>query len=154
MVINKQIKRQIFKNKFQYLGLILIILLSAFCFTLFELLGNNFENVINDYSKNYVQEDLSFNSNKKIENLQKIEKEFNLKIEENNSFDYSFENKTLRLFNYNKKVNLPAVFNNYNLVNDNDILVDKQFFDSNNYKIDQKIIIENKEFLIKGTVSG
>ena len=89
MVINKRIKRVFLENKAQYIGAVLLIVLSCFLFTNLILVSNNLTRLMNEYEKDYVQEDASFTTDKSIGNLPGLESASDAIIEEGKSFDYA-----------------------------------------------------------------
>ena len=151
MVINKRIKRVLLENKVQYIGSILLIIFSCFMFTLMSQFAMNFERLANEYKIGYVQEDASFTTSKAIDNLQEVEQASNAIIEEGNSFDYKIsEDKSLRIFSQNEKINIPSIIDGKGLSQSGDIIITPTFADANKYKIGDEITIFDKTFTISG----
>jgi len=153
MVINKKIKRTMLESKSQYLGSLALIIISCLLFTMFNLLSDNLGNITSSFGKDYMQEDASFMTDKKINNIAEIEAKFNMKVEEGRSFDYSLsKEKVLRVFSENTKVNIPAIIKGKTL-SGNDILVDPAYAKANKLKIGDSLKVYNKNFKISGFMS-
>jgi len=158
MIINRKIKRTMIENKSQYLGSLLLIIISCLMYTMFNQLTSNLTVIKSSFEKNYVQEDSSFIIDKKLVNLSKLESKFNIIIEETGTFDYSLskdkkENgKTLRVFSENKKVNIPAIIEGTNL-GAWDILIDPAYAKANNIKMNDNIKIYGRIFKVSGIMS-
>ncbi|MBE6069110.1 MAG: FtsX-like permease family protein [Clostridium lundense] len=153
MIINKKIKRTMLESKSQYLGSLVLIIISCLLFTMFNLLSYNLENLTSSFEKNYIQEDANFITNKKLINIPEIESKFNMKIEEVSSFDYSIsKDKTLRVFSENTKINIPAIIRGETL-SGNYILIDPSYAKANNLKIGDDIELYDKAFKISGFMS-
>lgn len=82
MVINRRIKRVFLENKAQYIGAVLLIVLSCFLFTNLILVSNNLTRLMNEYEKDYVQEDASFTTDRSIGNSPELESASDAIIEE------------------------------------------------------------------------
>lgn len=153
MVINRKIKRTMMESKSQYVGSLVLIILSCVLFTLFNLLSVNLSGLTTSFEKNYKQEDASFIADKKINNIDALESKFNMSMEETKFLDYSVSNdKTLRIFRENSKVDLPAVIEGKPLSRNN-ILIDPAYAKANKLNIGDSIDIYNNKFSICGFVS-
>lgn len=151
MVINKRIRRVLFENKAQYIGSILLVVLSCFLFTTLVLVSSNLMRLMNDYEKAYIQEDASFTTVKSIDDIQGLESEAEAVIEESKTFDFTLsEGKTLRVFSKNDKINLPAIVGGKELNGNGGILLNKTFAATQNYKIGDVLTIQNKPFTVVG----
>lgn len=153
MIINKKIKRTMLESKSQYLGSLLLIIFSCLLFTMFNLVSVNLSGLLSSFEKDYKQEDATFMTSKKLSNLESLEAKFNMSLEETKSFDYSIsENKTLRIFRENTKVNIPAIIEGKNLSNGG-ILIDPSYAKSNKLNIGGNIKLYNQNFTISGFMS-
>lgn len=151
MVINKRIKRVFLENKAQYIGDVLLIVLSCFLFTNLILVSNNLTRLMNEYEKDYVQEDASFTTDKSIGNLPGLESASDAIIEEGKSFDYALsEGSTLRVFTKNDKINIPAIIEGNELKGSGEILLNPAFAATQNYKIGDVLTILGKPFTVAG----
>jgi putative ABC transport system permease protein len=153
MIINKKIKRTMLESKSQYLGSLVLIVLSCLLFTMFNLLSLNMAGLSSSFGNDYIQEDANFIADKKLNNTVAMEAKFNMSIEETKSVDYSVsEDKTLRIFSENTKVNIPAIIEGKPLSSGN-ILIDPSYAKANKLKIGDSIKIYNKNFTISGFMS-
>lgn len=153
MIINRKIKRTMQESKSQYLGSVLLIIISCLLYTMLNQLSSNMLDMTSSFEKNYIQEDASFVTGSKLSNLQELESKFNARIEESATFDYEVsKDKTLRIFSQNTKVNIPAIIQGKNL-SGNDILIDPAFAKANALKIGNEIQILDKSFKIAGFMS-
>ncbi|HEX7715561.1 MAG TPA: FtsX-like permease family protein [Bacillota bacterium] len=151
MVINKRIKRVYLANKAQYIGAVLLIVLSCFLFTNLVLVSNNLTRLMNEYEKDYVQEDASFTTDKSMDNLPELESASDAIIEEGKSFDYALsEGSTLRVFTKNDKINIPAIIEGNELNGSGEILLNPAFAVAHRYKIGDVLTILDKPFTVAG----
>jgi len=154
MVINKRIKRVFLENKAQYIGCIVLIILSSFIFTTMSQFADNFERLANEFQVGYLQEDATFTTDKTIDNLQELESTANVMIEEGKTFEYALsEEKTLRIFSKNDRINIPAIIDGKELSGSGEILINPYFADAHNYKIGDEIRILDKSFTIAGIMA-
>jgi putative ABC transport system permease protein len=153
MVINKKIKRTMMGNKSQYIGSLLLIIISCILYTMFNQLTSNLINISSSFEKNYIQEDANFIADKKIINIQELQSKFNMIIEETGTFDYPVsEGKTLRIFTKNTKVNIPAIIEGKGLKTGG-ILIDPAYAKANKIKIGDNIKIYNENLNVSGFMS-
>lgn len=158
VVINRKIIRTMRENKSQYIGSLLLIILSCLMYTLLNQVSGSLKNIEESFRKNYVQEDASFVIDKEISNIQNVESRFNLIMEKTGVFDYSLtrdkdnNDRVLRVFSENKKVNIPAVVKGKS-PEAWDILVDPAFAKANNIKIGDNVKIYSKTFEVCGFLS-
>jgi putative ABC transport system permease protein len=153
MVINKKIKRTMMESKSQYLGSLVLIIISCLSFTMFNLLSDNLVNIMSSFEEKYVQEDANLMIDKRLSNVSDIEAKFNMKIEEGNTFDYSVSNgKVLRIFSENTKINIPAIIEGKAL-SGNNIIIDPAYAKANKLKIGDNVQIKDKSFKISGFMS-
>ena len=158
MVINRKIIRTMLENKSQYLGSLLLIITSCLLYTMFNQVAGSLKNIEESFIKNYVQEDASFVIDNELVNIQNLESRFNMIMEKTGSFDYSLTRDTdnndrvLRVFSENKKVNIPAITKGESL-GAWGILIDPAFAKANNIKIGDNVKIYSKTFKVSGFVS-
>lgn len=153
MVINRKIKRTMFENKSQYVGSLVLIIISCLLYTMFNQLAVNMSNMTSSFEKNYAQEDASFTIDKNLNDIKSLEDKFNMKIEKAASFDYDISNnKTLRVFSENTKVDIPAIMKGEKLQSGY-ILIDPAFANANKLKIGDSIKVYGQSFKISGFMS-
>ena len=153
MVINKKIKRTMLESKSQYFGSLALIIISCLLYTMFNMLSYNLANITSSFGENYKQEDANFMTDKPLTNLSEIETRFNISIEEGGSFDYSVsEDKVIRVFTENSKINIPAIIKGKAL-SGSDILIDPAYAKANKLNLGDDIKIYDKTLKISGFMS-
>lgn len=153
MVINRKISRTMLENKSQYLGSLVLIIISCLLFTMMTQLAGNMTALTDAFEKDYIQDDASFATADRLDNIDELESMSGARIEEGASFDYQVsEGKTLRIFRQNIKVDLPAVIEGKNL-SCGDILVDPAFAKANGLGIGDGLKVLDKTFKIAGYMS-
>ncbi len=153
MVINKKIKRTILESKSQYFGSLALIIISCLLFAMFNLLSINLANITSSFEKNYVQEDANLTANKKLNNIPEVESKFNMLVEEGSTIDYPVSNnKVLRVFSENTKINRPAIIEGKAL-GAHDILLDPAYAKANKLNVGDSLTIFDKTFKISGFMS-
>ena len=90
-----------------------LIILSVFLFVSLTLTAQNLRYNKDLYVKNNVQEDLAFHTVNRVEDISKIEYKYDLKMQETLVKEYKYDEKTVRLFTPNEKVNITAVLERY-----------------------------------------
>lgn len=154
MVINQRIKRVFLENKAQYIGSILLIILSCFTFTLMTHFAANYNRLNSEFADRYTQEDATFTTDKPIEDLPELQSAANAVIEEGRTFDYNLPGeKKLRVFSQNKSINLPAVTGGKGLSKSGDILIHPLFAAANDFKLGDRIKLSDKTFTVVGLVA-
>ena len=150
MVLNRRIKRVLFENFAQYAGSMVLIILSCMMFTGMVLVGSNLTSLGQEFETSSVQEDASFTTSTRIENLAEIELAADAVIEETRTFDYALaEGVTLRVFSQNEKINLPAVVEGAPL-RGGELLLNPVFAKTQGYKIGSVITLFDRPFTIAG----
>lgn len=141
------------ESKSQYLGSFVLIVLSCLLFTMFNLLSINMSSLSSSFEKDFNQEDANFMIDKKLNNIEYLESEYNMSIEETKSVDYALsEDKTLRIFSQNTKVNIPAIIESRPSGSGN-ILIDPAFAKANKINIGDSLKVYNKVFTVSGFMS-
>lgn len=141
------------ESKSQYLGSLVLIVLSCLLFTMFNLLSINMTGLSSSFEKDYNQEDANFMTDKSLNNIEDLESRFNMSIEETMTVDYPVStDKTLRIFSQNTKVNIPAIIEGKAL-SSGDILIDPSYAKANKLKIGDSIKIYDKDFTVSGFMS-
>lgn len=153
MVINKKIKRTIFENKSQYIGSLILIIISCVLFTMLNQLVENMSHMTNAFEKDYIQEDASFTAYTALDNIEDLEFKYNAKIEQSSVIDYAIKDgQDLRIFSESTKVNIPAIIEGHTL-NIGEILLNPAYGKANNLKVGDQITISNNEFKVAGYMS-
>ncbi|MFC5649724.1 hypothetical protein ACFPYJ_11445 [Paenibacillus solisilvae] len=153
MVINKKVRRTMLESKAQYFGSLVLIAISCMLYTLFNQLGAITSDGASAFEKDYVQEDASFITDKKLNNIPELESQFGMIIEEGESFDYAVtKEKTLRVFAETTKVNKYAVIKGRTL-SGSDMLLDPAYAKANDIKIGDTVSVRDHQFTVSGFMS-
>lgn len=154
MALNKRIRRVFLEHKAQYIGSIVLIILSSYMFSMMNQFASNFGRLVDEFQVNYVQEDATFATASPIGNIQELESKTDALIEEVLSLDFTLANgQTLRLFSQSEKINIPAILEGTNLNDSGDILLGQYFATANGYKIGDTIQIWDQSFTVVGFMS-
>lgn len=153
MVLRKRVWRIIKENKGRYIGIVILILLGSFYFTAATGVANNLEKLVVGFAEEYMQEDLTFLTDKPIEDIAALEVESDALIEAYRQYDVKLPNGELRLLNPSSKINIPAVLSGRDLENPGDILLDPYFCQTQGLKVGGQIELNGKTFNIVGTMA-
>ncbi|MCU9811485.1 hypothetical protein [Paraclostridium sp. AKS81] len=149
MKLNKSILRVMKENMGKYLGMLYMLILSVFLFVALNLTAQNLRYNKDEYVTKNVQEDLEFYTLNQINDINKLEDKFNLKMDETIVKEYKENGKTLRLFTPNEKVNITAVLEG-SMPKVGEIALDPQFAKSNKLKIGDNYRIGDFYYKISG----
>ncbi len=152
MVINKKIMRTMLENRSSYLGSLVLIIISCLLFTMMTQLSGNMAALTDAFEKDCVQNDASFATAGRLDNLRELESRFGARIEEGASFDAVSGDKTLRIFRQNTKVDIPAIIEGKN-PSGGDILLDPSYAKANGLKIGDGLQVFDNTFKISGFMS-
>ncbi|WP_223067310.1 ABC transporter permease [Paenibacillus caui] len=153
MVIHKRITRTMLDNKAQYLGSLVLILISCLLYTMFNQLSVNMDHITSSFETQYVQEDASFVTDKALTNIPELESKFGVVIDKGGVFDYAVStDQSLRIFAENDKVNLYALIEGRAL-SGGDILLDPAYAKAHHIKVGDSIRVEGKDFTVSGFMS-
>jgi putative ABC transport system permease protein len=153
MILNKKIKRTMLESKSQYLGSLTLIVFSCLLFTMFSLVSVNLTEIFSSFTNDYKQEDASFMTSRKIEDISSLETKFNMSMEETYTLDYQVsDGKVLRIFSEGEKVNMPAITEGKALTSGG-ILIDPAYAKANKLEIGDSIKIYGKAFTVSGFMS-
>jgi len=153
MALQKRVWRILNENKGRYIGIVILILLGSFYFIAATGIANNLEKMVVGFAGEYRQEDLTFSSDRPIEDIAALEGETGAQIEAYRQYDIKVPDGELRLLSPGMKVNLPAVTSGRGLENPGDILLDPSFLKNHGLKIGGQIALNGKTFNIVGTMA-
>lgn len=142
--------RVIWRNKSQFIGIILLTFLAALAYVLFNLLVVEVNVNYHDFIKRTNQEDFHFITTKPLD-LEKVQSDYGIQLEERESWDYEFDNKTIRFFEISSKVNKPDITEG-RLPESGEVALDPNFLQSNKLKVGDSIDIKGSKFKISGIV--
>src|SRR5579859_7650894 len=129
MVLRKRIWRILRENKGRYIGIVLLILIGSFYFTAATGVAGSLEKQVVDFAETNRQEDLTFSTDKAIQDIPALESESGAAIEAYQQLDVKLLNEQgeLRLLTPTSKINIPAVLSGQKLEHPGDILLDPSF---------------------------
>lgn len=153
MTLQKRIWRIIKENKGRYIGIVILILLGSFYFTAATGIANNLEKMVIGFAEEYRQEDLTFSTDKPIEDIVALESESGALIEAYRQFDVKLPDGELRLLSPSSKINIPAILSGRALENPGDILLDPYFCRTQGLNIGGQIELNGKTFNIVGIIA-
>lgn len=143
--------RIINRNRSQFLGIILLVFLASFAYSLFSILIANVDLNYKRFVNSSNQETFHFITLKPVDVLS-VSSQFGIELEERYSWDYDFGDRTLRIFNISQKVNKPLISEG-TLPNPGEIAIDPNFAGKNNLKVGDEFKIGEKGFRISGFVN-
>ncbi|MGY0374149.1 ABC transporter permease [Clostridium sp. JNZ J1-5] len=154
MVLDNRIKRVLSEHKGQYIGSIMLVILSCMLFTSFNLTFKNTNDNMDSFIEKNILSDATAVFQKPIENISEIENKFNTKVEERKQFDYKLKNSTtLRVFSKSSKINIPYITEGSDIQGENEILLDPSFAKFHNIKLRDTIKLSPYEFKVVGFMS-
>lgn len=153
MALQKRVWRILNANKGPYIGIVILILLGSFYFIAATGIANNLEKMVVGLAEEYKQEDLTFSTDKPIEDVAALEGASGTQIEAYRQYDVKLPDGELRLLSRSTKVNLPAVTSGRGLENPGEILLDPSFLKMRGLRIGGQIKLNSKTFNIVGTVA-
>ena len=153
MALRKRVWRIIKENKGRYIGIVILILLGSFYFIAATGIANNLEKMVVGFAEEYRQEDLTFSTDKPIEDIAALEGESGALIEAYRQHDVKLLNGELRLLSLSSKINIPAVLSGRGLEDPGDILLDPYFYKTQGLNIGGQIELNGKTFNIVGTMA-
>ncbi len=154
MVLKKRAWRTIRERPLRYLGIFILILLGSYTFVTASGLARNLAVLVNTFTEEHRQEDLSFRTSQPIPDQAALENAAGAVIEEYLSYDTALtETLTLRLLSATERVNIPALTEGEMLSGPNQILVDPAFAVANGYPIGSRINLEGENYTVTGFVS-
>ena len=149
-MLNKIPIRVVWRNKSQFIGIILLTFLAALAFVLFNLMISEVNLNYSEFIKRTNQEYFNFITSKPID-VKKIQSEYGIQLEERLSWDYEFNNKTIRFFEISSKVNKPYITEG-RLPGPKEVALDPNYVQANNLKVGDVIKIKGERFKISGIV--
>lgn len=154
MVINKMIKRTIFEYKSQYIGSIILIIISCMLYSSFNIAMSDVQDNLNIFRINNKLEDANFIIQNPITNINQLEKKYDLTLEERKSVDYTNEDKSvLRILESTNKIDKYAVISGKPIIGENEILIDKAYAGAHSLAINGQLKINAITFKIVGYMS-
>ena len=114
--------------------------------------GNTLKSAVNQFFDDNQVEDAEFTLYQPMgdQDIQDFEKDYGVLIEENRYKNMELEDATIRVFQQTEKVNKYEVIEGTDVQSAQDILITKNFAESNDYKIGDTISLGGEDFKICG----
>ncbi len=151
MILNKRIRRVLFQNKMQYIGLIFLVALSISLYSIFGSLASNFNEATDTYNNKTNIEDAKFLTLKEVD-INKIEDMFNVSLEKRYEVDVDFKESTIRLIELTDEINKPLIIEG-RMIKEGEIALNPAYAKANKIKIGDEISLGGYEYLVSGFVS-
>src|SRR5512139_2940733 len=97
MALRKRVWRIVKENKGRYIGIVILILLGSFYFIAATGISNNLENMVVGFAEEYRQEDVTFSTDKPIEDIAALERASGALMEAYRQYDVKLPDGELRL---------------------------------------------------------
>jgi putative ABC transport system permease protein len=154
MALERRIGRIIKENKWRYAGVVVLILVGSFYFTAATGVSGSLEKMVRGFAEKNRQEDLTFQTDRPLENIPALEGETGALIEPYRQCDIRLPSGELRLLSASSKINIPHILSGRGLENPGDILLDPVFCQTQGLQIGGQIGLNGKTFTIAGTVAA
>lgn len=152
MVIRKKIIRNMMEHKITYGISILLLILSCMLFTMFNLTVTCVKSEVQQYKEECNVEDIFFQTNLKIQNLDMLESEYDLQIEKEEWKDIETDNGiNIRVYKKREKINKHKIYSGKDLKQDGEIIINPEFYENNSIDFGQKIKLDDKRYTVVGT---
>lgn len=153
MALQKRVWRILMENKGRYIGIVVLILLGSFYFIAATGVSGNLEKMVVGFAEENRQEDLTFSTDRPIEDLAALEAQSGAEIEAYRQYDVKLSNGELRLLSPGVKINRPAVLSGRGLEKPGDILLDPKFAQMHGLAAGDAIELNGKTFQVVGTMA-
>jgi putative ABC transport system permease protein len=151
MALHQRVGRILKESKGRYIGIVILILLGSFYFTVATGVSGNLEKMVVGFAKQYQQEDLTFSTDRPIEDLAALERQSGARIEAYRQYDVQLPGGELRLLSPGAQINIPAVISGRGLENPGDLLLDPKFAQARGLKTGDSIQLDGKTFHVVGS---
>ncbi len=155
MKLNRRVKRIFLEHKSSYIGMILLIIISTSCFLGFKTATLSVTKNVKDNRISHHLEDANFTLAIPLSDtdVKKYEKNYSVKLQENQyiELENGYNKAVLKIIPEAQKINTPKLYDGSYLKNQNDILVDRYFFQAQNLKFGDKINLYDNEYTVCGT---
>lgn len=146
--LDKRIFRDLKSNIGKYIALFILLTATIAFGSAFLIVADSVEKNLKDNQINCNMEDGNFT-------LQEEHDFANSKYEIEENFYINLEsNYTLRVYKTREKINKLSLFDGHMPIEENEIVLDRAFANSNNFKINDKIRFEKNEFTVVGIISA
>ncbi|QAS54270.1 ABC transporter permease [Halobacillus litoralis] len=155
MILKKTIRRTLKDKKFQYAGVIVLLMLAVMLYVSLSMAITTLEERNEQFSEEYKQESFHFVTGEEVpeSHLSSWEEQFSLTLEKRRYTDLSLgEERILRLFSITDEVNLPYISEGDMPDQEGEIAISKVFADKHGYELGDAIDHAGYEATITGYV--
>lgn len=154
MALRKRIWRILLAHKGRYIGILILIFLGSFAFIAMRGVGENYARLVSSFAEGNLQEDLSFSTDRPLENIAALEQAYGAAIEPYRYRDVALPaGGELRLITPGHRVNLPAVTSGRGLQGPGEILTDPFFLTNHGLGVGDSVRLGSGDFEIVGTMA-
>ncbi|KGP93316.1 hypothetical protein N780_13300 [Pontibacillus chungwhensis BH030062] len=154
MILRKSILRQFKEKKFQYFGVIILLMLSIMLYVSMSMGISTLDNRNDQFKEEFMQEDFHMILANKLssDQLEKWEKEYNLSLEERLYGDVSYKDSdtTLRLFSKTTEINIPYASKGKLPEEAGEVALSPVFAKAHNIAVGDEIDINNRTLQVTG----
>ncbi|WP_226582824.1 ABC transporter permease [Halobacillus litoralis] len=154
MTLKKSIFRTLKENKFQYAGVIVLLVLAVMLYISLSMAITTLEERNKHFASDYKQESFHFITGKKLsyDQLSAWEDKFDITLEQRTYKDLSLDETTLRLFSKTEQVNIPYVAEGTVPEEEGEIAISRVYAERNGYHVGDKIDIGSLKAEVTGFV--
>ncbi|MCA0982832.1 ABC transporter permease [Halobacillus yeomjeoni] len=155
MILRKSILRTIKEKKFQYIGVVFLLVLAVTLYTSLSMAISTLDQRNRIFKNDYKQETFHFMTREPLKNsqLQELESEYDVTLEERRFQDLDIDqDAVLRLFNTSEEVNVPFVSQGVMPQGKNEIALAKVFAEQHGYEIGDSITLAGTKAEVTGYV--
>lgn len=152
MTLNKRLGVLFKRKSAQIIGCIVLCMISVAFLIICTEAGKALETTLANFTEEANVEDANFSTVKEISNddITKIEKDYNVKLEKMSFIDIDYNDTTLRTFCVTDKINGYALKEGSDLTAEGDILINDFYAENNDITIGDTVKLNGSEFKIVG----
>ncbi|MYL19692.1 FtsX-like permease family protein [Halobacillus litoralis] len=154
MILKKSMIRTLKENKFQYAGVILLLLLAVTLYVSLSMAVTTLEERNARFTEDYKQETLHFVPSERIDasKLEEWEETFDITLETRSYYDADLDGSVLRVFSQTEEINRPYIAEGSNPEDDGEIAVSSVFAEKNDLHIGDTLEISGEPVEVTGFV--
>ncbi|HEU4965733.1 MAG TPA: FtsX-like permease family protein [Bacilli bacterium] len=151
MILRKKVLRSLNARKSQYIGSVLLILISTLLFSAFYSAGTNVTDSLQQFRQQAVEEDAHFFLQAPLQEEAAWEARYDLTLEERTYHDVSFaKDALLRVLRETKEIDRYALLEGEKLTGADQILLDRGFADAHDLQIGDDLSLPGGTFHVVG----
>ena len=151
MSLRKKVIRTVLMHRSQYIGAMILVLLSCALFVTFNTMGANVQKSLDTFKSRNVQEDAYFVAAEPLKNTNALQSEYDVRIEERRAYDLAYgDTATLRVLSATDTIDRYEVTKGADLNHPNDILLDSAFAAAHDIRIGDTLRVFGEDFTVAG----